>query len=82
MSIILSFTCFVAAIILMVKGNVDRSLILLLLSALFSISSSLYLIWSEVKTIKALVKDKILAEKTMAALYKAVKERAEEDDHK
>ena len=79
MNMILSVACFVAAVILLFKGNVDRASVLLIVSGLYSVASVLYLIWSEIKTVKDLIKDKILAEKTMAAIYKSVKERSEND---
>lgn len=82
MYFLLSIVSFIASVVLMWQANVDRAVMLLMASALFAIASSGTILSSEVKAIRELIKDKILAEKTMAALYKATKERAEEDDRK
>lgn len=74
-----SIASFVAAIILMFKGRADRAIMLLIVSALFAMASSFTLLGSEINSIKDLIKDKVLAEKTMAAIYKIAKEKEGDD---
>ena len=78
MSFIVGVLSLIGAVIFAFRGEVVYSIQLMLVAGLFFISFNVSVMGLHLKELRDMLKDKILAEKTMAALYKAAKTK--EDD--
>lgn len=79
MNYILALCSFVACFIAAIKGDVWQSIGYAVIAALFSVAGAVTNVSIEIEKFKNLFKDRIEAEKAMAAIMKAAHEANEND---
>lgn len=79
MNYILALCSFVVGFIAAIKGNVWQSIAYFGIAALFSVAGAVTNVSMEIEKFKNLFKDRIEAEKAMAAIMKAAHEANEND---
>lgn len=70
----IGLTCFIASVVWAIKGESFNAIAFLIASGIFWCSMHLSLVYSKLSDMIKLNKDKILAEKTLAAIMAQVKE--------